>query len=96
MENKKFNFIETIAGCGFTLFIDIICLLLDAIGIGIAVSPVLQGGTTLVTSWWLKSKGNQHAFKLNRQLAKQIANFLPFLPTNTTVFAIEIWLHNKQ
>lgn len=95
MENKKFSTIEIILGCCFTLFTDTICLLIDLTGVGLVISPIIQGSTTLATSWWLKSKGNQHAFKLNRQLAKQIANFLPVLPTNTTVFAVEIWLHNN-
>lgn len=95
MENKKFSTIEIILGCCFTLFIDIICLLIDLIAIGLVISPIIQGGTTFATSWWLKSKGSKNAFKLNRQLTKQIVNFLPLLPTNTTVFAVEIWLHNN-
>ncbi len=93
-ERDPFNMVEIVIGVLFTLFIDILAFLIDLTGVGLAIAPILQTAANFVTSWWLKIKGSPNAFKTGRLIAKNIVSVLPLLPTNTTAFIIEVWLHN--
>lgn len=90
----EFNMAEIVIGICFTLFIDILALIIDFTGIGLIIAPFLQTAANFVTSWWLKIKGSPNAFKTGRLIAKNIISIIPILPTNTTAFIIEVWLHN--
>ena len=46
-------------------------------------------------SLWLWQKGDKGAFKLGKQAAKQASNLVPFLPTVTAVFIIDVIIHNN-
>ncbi|MDP1706645.1 MAG: hypothetical protein Q8L36_02390 [bacterium] len=93
-ERDKFNAVEMIIGGCFTLFIDALALLIDLTGVGLVIAPIIQTIANFVTSWWLKIKGGPNAFKAGRLIAKNIVSLVPILPTNTTAFIIEVWLHN--
>ena len=100
MEHKKFNTAEVVIGGLFTLAIDVVSALLDLAaivtgGITYVIAVLLQAGTSAATSFWLMSKGGKRAFGLERQLTKQIANFLPWIPTCFTAFMIEAVMHNN-
>ena len=99
-EYKKFNTAEIVVGSLFTLAVDGISFLLDwaAVitgGITYAIAVLLQAGTSAATSFWLHNKGGKRAFGLERQLTKQIANFLPWVPTCFAAFMIEAAMHNN-
>lgn len=91
---EDFNMVEIVVGICFTLFIDILALIIDLTGIGLIIAPFLQTAANFVTSWWLKIKGSPNALKIGRLFAKNIISIIPILPTNTTAFIIEVWLHN--
>lgn len=93
-EGNKFSAAEIVIGTLFCLFIDILAILIDVTGVGLVIAPFLQAAGNLLTSWWLKMKGNGNAFKMGRQLTKNLVTIIPILPTNTTAFIIETWLHN--
>lgn len=96
MENlKKFGMAEIIIGTSFTLAVDGIAALLDMTGIGYLLATPLQAIMSLITSWWLKTKGGR-AFKMKKQFIKQISNVLPIVPTTTLSFIIEVKIHNKK
>ena len=94
-ETNKFNAAEIVVGSMAGLFVDGLCILIDLTGIGLGISPFIQGFTMFGFSWWLKSKGSPNAFKLNRQIGKQLSNLLPLLPTVTIVFWIDVFGHNN-
>jgi hypothetical protein len=93
-KHEKFTEAEMLVGGLFTLGVDGICILIDLTGVGLAISPVLQGFVTFLMWWWLKSKGDPNAAKLGRQIAKYAANFLPVLPTTFITLGIEVYIHN--
>ncbi len=93
-EHKKFNEAEMLVGGFFTLGVDGVCTLIDLTGVGLAISPIIQGFTTFTMWWWFKSKGDPNASKIGRQITKYLANLLPLIPTTFTAFAIEVYIHN--
>lgn len=93
-EINKFNAAEIVVGSMAGLFIDAICFLIDLTGIGLGIAPFIQSFAMFGFSWWLKSKGSSSAFKLNRQIARQLSNLLPLIPTVTVVFGIDVFMHN--
>ena len=95
-EEKKFSTAEVIIGGLFALFIDGMALLLDLIpAIGWLIATVVQAMASVGTTLWLVFKGSKRATKLERQLVKQLSNFLPFVPTVFASFMIEVALHNN-
>ncbi len=98
MENdegiNKFNEAEVLVGGMLTFGVDFVCALIDLTGIGMAISPVIQGSMTFAMGMWFKNKGDKNGGKIGRQIAKYSANFLPIVPTNLTVFLIEVFVHN--
>lgn len=93
-ETNKFNEAEIVVGSMGGLFVDGLCILLDLTGVGLGIAPFVQGSAMFGFSWWLKSKGSPNAFKLNRQIARQLSNLLPLAPTVTAVFLIDVFMHN--
>ena len=96
MAYSKFNAAETVLGILFSLLIDGLAAILDLVPIiGKITAPVIQAGVSFGTTLWLMAKGGKKATSLERQLVKHLANFLPFVPTLTIGFAIEVALHNN-
>jgi len=93
---KKFNTGEVVIGTLTTLAIDGVCALLDLTTLGYFIATPLQSVTSAGTSWWLYSKGGKRAWKLERQIIKQLSNFLPVVPTTATAFIIETVKHNIE
>jgi len=93
-ENSKFTESEMVVGGLFALGIDGICALTDLTGVGLAITPVIQGFAVFAISQWAESKGGAPA-SLGKQLAKYAAQFLPVLPTVLAVFVIEVAVHNN-
>lgn len=102
MENeKKFGMVDIVIGGFITISVDIVAGLLDLTGIGYIVAVPLQAATSFATTMWLKAKGGERAWALEKQITKQGANFLPVSPVVITTFTcsiaffIEVFLHNK-
>lgn len=95
MEEDKFTAAEMVIGGLLTLTVDVAALLLDSTGLGWLIATPLQAAASFGTSWWIRSKGDKHAWSLGRQLKKQGANFLPWVPTTFTAFVIEAIRHNN-
>jgi uncharacterized membrane protein SpoIIM required for sporulation len=98
---SKFNTSEIVLGGLFTLLIDATAALFDLLapvtaGITMTIGIFLQSAMSFATSWWLMSKGGQRAWRLERQLIKQVSNFLPVVPTAFLAFIIEVVLHNRK
>src|SRR3989344_7083400 len=93
-ELNKFSMGEIILGGFFLFAIDVVCAFLDFLGIGLVIAPILQAGGSFATTLWLRAKGDQDAIGLARQITKYAANILPILPTLTTAFIIETYIHN--
>lgn len=93
-ELKKFHGSELVLGGLLFLSLDAGAALIDFTGVGLALSPVLQGTATTASAFWFKSKGSKKATGIGRMLSKYLANFLPVLPTLTVTFFIEAYLHN--
>jgi hypothetical protein len=93
---KKFESSEIVIGILFWLGIDLLAMILDLTIIGYFFATPIQALSSFIISFWLSKKGNKKALKINKQLTKQLMNFLPVLPTVTTSFIIEVIRHNKQ
>jgi hypothetical protein len=93
-EINRFNEAEILVGGFFLLGIDLICILIDITGVGMAVAPFLQAPGTFFSSMWLKSKGDSGNMKLGRQITKYASNALPVVPTLFLSFLIETYIHN--
>lgn len=99
-EKKKFNTSEVVLGSIITLLVDLTALVFDFLspftaGITMVFGIILQSIISFATSWWLMSKGGKRAWRIERQLIKQLSNFLPVIPTAFTAFIIEVVLHNR-
>lgn len=93
--HNKFTEAEIVVGGLGTLFIDGVSFVLDFVPVvGWVIATILQAATSVGTSWWLQNKGGKRAWGFERQLIKQIANFLPWVPTCFAAFMIETTLHN--
>ena len=92
-EHRKFNEVELLLGGFFTLGADFICALIDWTGIGLIIAPFIQTFATFSMWLWFKAKGDQ-SISIGRQVAKYLANALPFVPTTLIAFVIEAFLHN--
>jgi hypothetical protein len=93
-EHKKYNEAELIVGGLIFFALDGICFALDWTGAGAFITPIIQSAGTFAMNVVALLKGDKNALKLGRQLVKYAINFLPFLPTLTTVFFIEAYIHN--
>lgn len=93
-ERKKVGTGEFIMGSLFLLTVDGFALLLDITVIGAAVAPLIQSCGSVATTLFFRAKGDKNATKLGKQIIKQLLNLLPILPTLTTVFCVEAYLHN--
>ena len=91
---KKFTEAEFVVFGMLALIVDGICIILDFLVIGLALSPLIQGVASFGTSCLLKSKGDSGAFGMGRQFSKQLSNLLPVLPTVFAAFMIEAYIHN--
>ncbi|MEK7479268.1 MAG: hypothetical protein AAB634_01910 [Patescibacteria group bacterium] len=91
---NKFVSAEILLGIFFFGGLDAICVVIDFTGVGLAIAPVLQSFGTFAATMWLSSKGDKNTVKLGRQITKYAANALPIVPTLTTAFIIEAYLHN--
>jgi len=95
-EFKKYGIVEMIiGGLGF-LFIDIICIVIDLTGVGLAIAPIIQSFGTFTMNWWAWKKDDKDALKLGKQIAKYAANLLPIIPTLTIVFLATALIHNRK
>ncbi|MBI2278767.1 MAG: hypothetical protein HYU81_01745 [Candidatus Brennerbacteria bacterium] len=91
---NKFTESEMIVGGFAFLGVDAVCLALDLTGVGIALTPFLQGAATFFVEWWVKSKsGSWGALDLKR-VAKYLANAIPFFPTVLFIFIVSAFIHN--
>lgn len=90
----EYTTVELILGIMFFGTIDLIALIIDLTGVGMAIAPFIQAGGNGVMYYWSWTKGDAAALRLGRMLTKLSVNIIPFLPTLTTVFIIETWLHN--
>ncbi|KKU15600.1 hypothetical protein A3D55_03155 [Candidatus Jorgensenbacteria bacterium RIFCSPHIGHO2_02_FULL_45_20] len=94
-ELKKITEAETIVWLMFLFPIDVVCAVIDSTGVGMAFAPLLQGVGTISSSCWFKySKKHAGALQFKNQLKKNGANLLPFLPTLTAFFLVEVYKHN--
>ncbi|MEK7629967.1 MAG: hypothetical protein AAB432_01105 [Patescibacteria group bacterium] len=94
-EINKYKEAELIIGSFAFLFIDGVCFLIDWTGIGLAISPVIQGFGTAAQTFWAWKKGDKTALKFSRQAIKYALNILPLLPTLTIVFLVQAFVHNN-
>lgn len=93
-EHKKYSEVEILLGTFLFLGCDGICFLIDWTGVGIIVSRVIKwaaNGAMMYVAW---QKGDTNALKSGRVIGKFAVNTVPFLPTLTTIFWIETYLHN--
>ncbi len=92
---KKFSFIEiVILGFSF-LIIDLLCIIIDGLSIGI-VSPIIQSLTLIGLNLIQLSKGDKDSLKLKKQFTKYLSQILPYIPTLTIVLLITAFSHNKK
>lgn len=94
-KHSKFTMAELVIASLFLLGIDVIAAFFDSFAVGWLIATPLQAAASFGTSWWIRSKGDKHAWSLGRQLKKQGANFLPWVPTAFTAFVIEAVRHNN-
>jgi len=96
-EHKKFSEVEIMLGLFGFGGIDLVCAIIDFTGVGLALTPILQGGGTFASNLWFRfGKGDTQSLNLGRQIAKYGGNFLPVVPFLTVAFFIEVQLHNNQ
>lgn len=93
-EGNKYNEAEIIIGTLFLLGVDGLCFILDLTVVGTFISRVVKWASQAGMLWLANSKGDKNALKMGRVLAKFALNAVPFLPTLTTIFLIETYLHN--
>lgn len=95
-ENDHNPFIgaEIILGGLVFLGVDVISLIIDLTGIGMAVAPVLQSGSVVALSLWSQTKGGKNTFSFSRQLVKHASGIIPLIPTTVFIFALDVYLHN--
>ena len=95
-EHNKFGIVETVFGLLVFFPLDLVCILIDLTGVGLAIAPCIQGLATFVMRWWFKSHGDQNALAFNgKQVARYLSNLLPLLPTLTTIFLLDVYTHNN-
>ena len=80
-----------------TIPVDAISALVDATGVGAAIVPFFQSGAMFVVrAWFYFSKQDQNAMRADgKQLTRYLSNVLPFVPTVTIVFLIDVAMHNN-
>ncbi|MFB6212787.1 MAG: hypothetical protein ABEI53_03175 [Candidatus Magasanikbacteria bacterium] len=93
---SAFRISEIVIGLLFIFAIDVLSALLDLSGFLWPIATFLQGATSLATTAWLKMKGGSRATSIERQFTKQISNLLPWVPTCSLAFVIEVYIHNKE
>ena len=91
---NKFVSAEILLGVFFFGGLDVVAIIIDFTGVGLAIAPVIQSFGTLAATLWLHSKGDKNTVKFGRQVTKYAANALPVVPTLITAFLIEAYLHN--
>ncbi len=94
-KTKPFNVAELGIGTLLCLLVDGTSALLELIpAIGYLPAAALRAGANFGTTFWIIAKrGNA---RLERQLAKQAAGLIPFLPAVTAAFVTEAIIHNKE
>jgi hypothetical protein len=83
-----------IIGAILALLVSFFCFSLDSLGIGIVVSPVIEGFFTFGTWMFFKNKGDRYTSKVGVNIAQYAANLLPFVPTVLLTFIIRAVIHN--
>lgn len=98
MENRhtEFSAIEMGIGLFFLAIpVDLLCLVIDMTGVGLAVAPFLQIIAVFSIRWWLKMKGDPNALRFDgKQVTRLLSNILPFVPTVTIIFLLDVYVHN--
>jgi len=95
-EHKPYNEVETVIYGTFLLGADIALAILSGASLGILVllATLIKwcaNGIMILIAW---SKGDKQALSTGRVIAKFAVNAIPILPTLTTIFLIERYIHN--
>lgn len=95
-ERKKINGAEyLIYGGGLFIFGDVPAIIAEITGVGIPIAAAWQNFLLFLMLYWLKSKGDEDAFKLSlKQLRRVIYQILPYIPALTLVFYTASYRHN--
>jgi hypothetical protein len=93
-EGNKFTESEIVVGSLFALGVDGICGFIDFTGVGLGISPVIQGFAIFAIDKWVGNKGGI-TLGVGKQMTQYAAGILPVLPTTTAVFAIRVFVHNN-
>ncbi|MGC9603241.1 MAG: hypothetical protein ABSF47_02110 [Minisyncoccia bacterium] len=93
---KKIDEVEIAIGVGFSLLVWFLCALLDAVGIGLVVSPIIESFFTFGMWWFFKNHGDPHSSRFGANFAMYASNLIPFLPAIVASFIIKTVIHNHQ
>ena len=93
---KKIDEVEITIGVGLSLLVWSLCLLLDTVGIGLVVSPVIESFFTFGVWWFFKNHGDPHSSRFGVNFAMFASTLIPFLPTIVASFIIKTVVHNHQ
>lgn len=94
MGGNKYSEAEIVIGALFLLGADGICFLISLTGIGFFIAAAIKGFINIALLWWAMSKGDKNALRFGRVIAKFLINMIPLLPTLTTTFLVETYIHN--
>ena len=94
-EDKKIGSGELLVFSFLFLFVDVICFLIDWTGVGMGITPAIQGFVLFFMDKFLMGKGSKSASKMGRKIAKYAIQLIPMLPTLVTTFIIEVAIHNN-
>ena len=98
---EKFILAEIILGGLLVLTVDVACIVIDvlSVGVGMFFTPLIQGAVTAGMWMWFRSKGGKQG--AGKWALKFLANILPTTPiiitsfTLTIVFALDVYFHNN-
>ncbi len=93
---KKISETEIVIWTGLTVLVSLFCATLDAFGIGVAISPVIE--SFVVFGMWLffREKGDPFANKAGANIVQYAATFIPFIPVLIATFLIKVIIHNSE
>lgn len=93
---RKIDETEIAIGVGMSLLVWFLCALLDAVGIGLVVSPVIESFFTFGTWLFFKNHGDPNSERFGINFAMYASNLIPFVPAIVVSFVVKTMVHNHQ
>jgi len=91
---NKFTAAEILLGSCLTLLVEFANWLLDLIGVGFVIMPVLKAMVWIMFTMWFIAKGDKFITKPARAITSYVSQALPIVPTLLLAFLINVYMHN--